>query len=79
MKLDENSIRFRTEEYFYRDIVNFSTKTEEEEFDGRKYIDNQFSVIVPGDRFDCQLPQNMDSAESAIQGMKAKLREKKNA
>jgi len=79
MKLDENSTIFRTEEYFYKDIVNFSTKTEEEEFNGRKYIDNTFSVIVPGDRFDCKLPQNMDSAESSIQGMKAKLREKKSA
>ena len=79
MKLDENSTKYRTEEYFYRDIVNFSTRTEERDLLGRKYIDNTFSVIVPGDKFDCTLPQNMDSAERSIQGMKAKLREKKNA
>ena len=77
--LNENSTKFRTEEYFYKDIVNFSTRTEERELIGRKYIDNTFSVIVPGDKFDCVLPQNMDSAERSIQGMKAKLREKKNA
>jgi hypothetical protein len=79
IKLDESSTKFRTEEYFYKDIVNFSTRTEERELIGRKYIDNTFSVIVPGDKFDCTLPQNMDSAERSIQGMKAKLREKKNA
>jgi hypothetical protein len=78
-RLDENSTKVRTEEYFYKDIVNFSTRTEEREVDKRKYTDNTFSVIVPGDKFDCTLPQNMDTAESSIQGMKAKLREKKNA
>ena len=79
MKLDENSTNFRTEEYFYKDIVNFSTRTEERDLAGRKYIENTFSVIVPGDKFDCTLLPNMDSAERSIQGMKAKLREKKNA
>ena len=79
VKLDENSTKFRTEEYFYRDIVDFSTRTEERNLHTRTYIDNMFSVIVPGDKFDCTLPQNMDSAERSIRGMKAKLREKKNA
>jgi hypothetical protein len=76
-KMDENSPKFRTEEYFYKDIVNFSTKTEERKFAGKQVIENTFSVIVPGDKFDCTL-RDMDSAEKSIRAMKAKLREKKN-
>ena len=36
------------------------------------------TLVVPGDKFYCSMEQN-DYTERAIQGMKAKLREKKNA
>ena len=43
----------------------------------RKNVDaNRFAIIVPGDKFYCSMDQN-DYTERAIQGMKAKLREKK--
>ena len=38
---------------------------------------NRFAITVPGDKFYCSLEQN-DYTERAIQGMKAKLREKKS-
>ena len=37
---------------------------------------NDFAIIVPGDKFYCSMEQN-DYTERVIQGMKAKLREKK--
>ena len=83
----------RTEEYFYKDITNFSTLTETREKDvplkttckgdveyGLKNVEfKQFSIIVPGDRFNCSMEEENDSLEASIQGLKAKLREKKNA
>jgi hypothetical protein len=85
--MDEDGKRERTEEYFYKDITNFSTTTDTEEtpqYDIKKdktvlvNVDsNRFVITVPGDRFYCSLEQN-DYTESAIQGMKAKLREKKS-
>ena len=88
--LDEDGKKERTEEYFYKDITNFSTTSEsvEKEVPGKtsctgntEYIrttvdTNLFALIVPGDKFFCAMQQN-DYTEKAIQGMKAKLREKK--
>ena len=75
-----------TEEYFYKDITNFSTTSDTVETNIwndklKKYqlknIDsNHFAITVPGDKYYCSLEQN-DYTERAIQGMKAKLREKK--
>jgi hypothetical protein len=75
-----------TEEYFYKDITNFSTVTDtvEQQFwnsNEKKYYvknvdSNDFAITVPGDKFYCSMEQN-DYTERAIQGMKAKLREKK--
>lgn len=70
-----------TEEYFYKDITNFSTVTDTVEMsfwgEGVKNVDsNDFAITVPGDKFYCSMEQN-DYTERAIQGMKAKLREKK--
>jgi hypothetical protein len=43
----------------------------------RKNVDsNRFAMVVPGDKFYCSMEQS-DYTERAIQGMKAKLREKK--
>ena len=88
--MDEDGKKEATEEYFYKDITNFSTSSDTVEKSvldkvscqgeasyARKNVDtNRFSIIVPGDKFYCSMDQN-DYTERAIQGMKAKLREKK--
>lgn len=88
--MDEDGKKESTEEYFYKDITNFSTTSDTIEkyvLDkvsckgdatyARKNVDaNRFAIIVPGDKFYCSMDQN-DYTEKAIQGMKAKLREKK--
>ena len=81
----------RTEEYFYKDITNFSTLSETVEKEtpeavgclnnkiewNRKNVDyNQFAVIVPGDKFLCST-EDSEYVEASVQGLKAKLREKK--
>jgi hypothetical protein len=89
LNLDEDGKRERTEEYFWKDITNFSTITETREvgvdwdskkgeYKSRKNVDEQnFAIVVPGDKYTCA--SNADeSVERAIQAMKAKLREKKN-
>ncbi len=89
--MDEDGKKEATEEYFYKDITNFSTSSdtvEKEILDKincngemtyvRKQVDsNRFALVVPGDKFYCSMEQS-DYTERAIQGMKAKLREKKN-
>lgn len=89
--MDEDGKKETTEEYFYKDITNFSTASdsvEKEVVDKvsctgkttyiRKNVDsNRFALVVPGDKFYCSMEQN-DYTERAIQGMKAKLREKKS-
>ena len=81
----------RTEEYFYKDITNFSTSSETVEKETpetvgclnnkiewkRKNVDyNKFAVIVPGDKFLCST-EDSEYVEASVQGLKAKLREKK--
>ncbi len=89
--MDEDGKKESTEEYFYKDITNFSTSSdtiEKEVLDKinckgeavytRKNVDsNRFAIVVPGDKFYCSMEQS-DYTERAIQGMKAKLREKKS-
>lgn len=84
---DKDDKKIATEEYFYKDITNFSTSTDTVEtpyWDPKQKksllenIDsNRFALTVPGDKFYCSLEQN-DYTERAIQAMKAKLREKKS-
>jgi hypothetical protein len=84
---DKDDKSVATEEYFYKDITNFSTSTDTVEtpyWDPKQKksllenIDsNRFALTVPGDKFYCSLEQN-DYTERAIQAMKAKLREKKS-
>lgn len=84
---DKDDKKVATEEYFYKDITNFSTSTDTVEtpyWDPKQNksllenIDsNRFALTVPGDKFYCSLEQN-DYTERAIQAMKAKLREKKS-
>ena len=88
--MNEDGKKESTQEYFYEDITNFTTSSETIErivFDKvscsgkrtsvRKNIDyNIFAIVVPGDKLYCSMVQN-DLSEKSIQGMKAKLREKK--
>jgi hypothetical protein len=90
--MNEDGKKERTEEYFYKDITNFSTSSESEEKEyweagkgclnkvptvTRKNIDHDvFYLIVPGDKFGCDIASVEDSS-NVIQAMKAKLREKK--
>jgi len=85
--MDEDGRKESTEEYFYKDITNFTTvsdTTETPEYDTKSgktelvNVDaNKFAISVFGDKFYCSMEQN-DYTERAIQGMKAKLREKKS-
>ena len=88
--MDEDGKKENTEEYFYKDITNFSTTSDTVEKESvskvsctgkaeyvRTNVDtNRFALVVPGEKFYCAMKQN-DYTEKAIQGMKAKLREKK--
>ena len=75
-----------TEEYFYKDITNFSTSSETVESEvaagcfgkpGKKSAEySRFSLVVPGDKFYCSL-SGVANADTAINAMKHKLREKK--
>jgi hypothetical protein len=88
--MDEDGKKEKTEEYFYKDITNFSTTSDSIEKETVDKVNcqgqatykrtsaetNRFALIVPGDKFFCAMKQS-DYTEKAIQGMKAKLREKK--
>ncbi|MBP5435658.1 hypothetical protein J6Z39_07540 [bacterium] len=90
--MDGNAKKEHTEEYFYKDITNFSTTSDTIEKDVpektgclgsveyvKKSVDyTRFALVVPGDKLYCSMSQSEDN-EAAVQGMKAKLREKKNA
>lgn len=85
--MDEDGRSETTEEYFYKDVTNFTTSSDREEtpvYDKKKKetvlenVDtNRFAISVFGDKLYCAMEQNSNT-ERAIQGMKAKLREKKN-
>ncbi|NQT60760.1 MAG: hypothetical protein HQ557_17445 [Bacteroidetes bacterium] len=89
--LTDDAKKEKTEEYFYKDITNFSTISDEIEKKTIKTSCNgtvtpvremvsydSFSLVVPGGKLECSL-KRMEETESIIQGMKAKLREKKNS
>lgn len=79
-----NTKKERTEEYFYKDITNFSTSTDSMEATRYKgctmkpvkvpYEIQRFSLIVPGDKFQCG---TYGDIEQSVKAMKNKLREKK--
>ena len=89
--MDEDGKKETTEEYFYKDITNFSTvsdSVEKEVVDKvsctgkvtyvRQSVDTDvLKFVVPGESFTCSMEKS-DYTERAIQGMKAKLREKKS-
>lgn len=80
----KNNKKERTEEYFYKDITNFSTSNDTREslrFTGclnklsRVSTEvQQFSLIVPGDKFSAA---TFGDIEQSVKAMKGKLREKK--
>lgn len=80
----KNEKKERTEEYFYKDITNFSTSSdtiESLQFKGCSGAPNRISVeiqkfalIVPGDKFSCATYGDIDQQ---VKAMKNKLREKK--
>ncbi len=72
----------RTEEYFYKDITNFSTNSESKEYTiGKNTVTAQkaeFQIVVPGDKMRLAITgMNMEEVERSLQAMKQKLREKK--
>jgi len=79
-----NEKKERTEEYFYKDITNFSTSDETVEAWAYKGCSpmptktnvntQQFALIVPGDKFTCFTTGDI---EQQVRAMKNKLREKK--
>lgn len=86
--MDEDGKKEITEEYFYKDINSLSTSSDtvetpywspkEKKMLLENVNSNRFKLGVSGEQFYCAMEQN-DYTEKAIQGMKAKLREKKNA
>lgn len=88
MYFDSDNKQVLTEEYFYKDITNFSTSSDTVETPywdpkKKKYLlenvdSSRFALTVPGDKFLCSLEQS-DYTDRAIRAMKAKLREKKSA
>ncbi len=77
-----NTKKETTEEYFYKDITNFSTVTTSAEVmvkgKAESYDVSKFAITVPGDKLYCAIGgSNMEEVERSIQGMKQKLREKK--
>lgn len=91
INLDSDEKKERAEEYFYKDITNFTTvdDTEELEFaifkgcmkrletERLKVNTNSLKISIPGDAFMCSMISD-DETEGKIQALKAKLREKKN-
>lgn len=92
INLGSDEKKENAEEYFYKDVTNFTTMddTEELEFhvskgcmkgfatERRKVNTNKFKIVVPGEAFLCSMVPN-DETEGKIQALKAKLREKKNS
>lgn len=81
-----------TYEYFYRDITNFSSIFSSYEYEKlteikgcmkngvnkelKKIETQKFSIVVPGDSFSCSV-SGVAKIDEIIQGLKQKLREKK--
>jgi hypothetical protein len=88
--MDEDGKKEQTEEYFYKDITNFSTTSDTTEKETVSKVSctgkatyvrtnvemNRFQLSAMGDKFYCAMKQS-DYIEKSVQGMKQKLREKK--
>jgi hypothetical protein len=90
--LDDDKKNVRSDEYFYRDITNFSTSTNTVEYsktEGGGCMSQQstqrstedvdvFRLVVPGEKFEASMTQS-DYTQKAIRAMQQKLREKKSS
>lgn len=88
--MDEDGKKETAQEYFYKDITNISHSTEtveKETYDGscirsHKVLRNidytRFQLSSMGDKFYCSMYATEEN-ERSVQGLKNKLREKKNA
>ena len=65
-----------TLEYFYKDIVSFSTSTKTSEKNKNAKGISTFTLIVPNDEFYCSMG-NISDADAVIGAVKQKLREKR--
>ena len=79
LNLLENSVHVVADEFFYRDIVSFSTLTDRE-FENNEndiFMDSFSMLNSGGERFTCSMT-NVPDAKTSIDGMKQLLSEKKN-
>lgn len=79
--MDEDKKNERTDEFFYKDVTSFSTLSETDTARGLgdkrfEVTSEQFAMVVPGDKLFVAMGDIQD-ANSIIQAMKQKLREKK--
>ena len=79
--MDEDKKNERTDEFFYKDVTSFSTLSESDKAHGLSgntfdVTSEQFAMVVPGDKLIMAMG-DIEDADSIIQGMKQKLREKK--
>lgn len=79
--MDEDKKSERTDEFFYKDVTSFSTMSETDTahaLQDKKFevTSEQFAMVVPGDKLFLAMG-DVEDADSIIQGMKQKLREKK--
>lgn len=79
--MDEDKNNERTDEFFYKDVTSFSTMTESNtahSLGGKTFVvpSEQFTMVVPGDKLSLAMG-DIEDADSIIQAMKQKLREKK--
>lgn len=85
---DEDGKKIATEEYFYKDVTNFSASSDtvetpfwnskKKKLELKNVDTTRFRITVPGDSLYCVMDQT-DENEAAVKGLKAKLREKKTA
>ena len=80
--MDEDKKSERTDEFHYKDVTSFSTNSETETARGLggntfTVTSDQFTMVVPGDKLYVAMG-DVENADEIIQGMKQKLREKKN-
>ena len=79
--MDEDKKNERTDEFFYKDVTSFSTLSESDTahgLEGKTFdvTSEQFAMVVPGDKLFLAMG-DIQNADSIIQAMKQKLREKK--
>lgn len=79
--MDDNKKNERTDEFFYKDVVSFSTLSESDTAHGLggntfEVTSEQFAMVVPGDKLFLAMG-DIQNADSIIKAMKQKLYEKK--